>query len=221
MNAHSTGNVAKIVIVTLLLSLTLAGCKSKHTSDSDATVYIVNGIPGSTELKATTEDHTFTGPGFGANVLSLHLPAGAYSLGMSAKRSDGAISPLPPIRIHPLANHKYALIVQARRASFCPIPVSVKSNESQVTVVNATADPGAIDITVNSIVSFAAISSGSASQSTSLEPGTYEIAVLASGDLFKSLSEPVQLKLRGAKSYSLFVVGGASDHGLVTKLIEN
>ncbi len=218
-------SIVSVFAATALLSV-VAGCKSKPSSPDGPQVYVVNAIPGTSQLRMSLSGQKIlTGPGFDGAIRAYDTAPGEYTAAISAVKYTGAEVPLPvqTVRIQP--GHRYALVVglskQVQRSVYDVSDKPTKPNSALVTVVNAAPDSGAIDLSLNAIVSFASVPFAAVPSALTVPAGTYQIAALASGETYKPLTDTVEKSFKAGKSYTIFVTGSASEHGISLQTVEN
>ncbi len=217
--------MAAALLAALCLSMT-TGCKSKQSDDNSPVVYVINAIPGTSQLRMSLSGQKIlTGPGFDGAIRAFDCAPGEYTAAITALKYTGGDIPLPVQTIHIQPGHRYAYVVgtgtQAQRTIFDAADKSAKPNTATLTVVNASPDASSVDVSLNTIVSFNGVPFTGSQSANSLAPGNYQIAALASGDAYKPLTDPVAKQIKAGKSYTIFVTGSQSEHGVSLQMIEN
>jgi len=212
---------ATVVVILVIAALLITGCKTNQHSNQSH-VYVVNTIPGTSDIRANIDGSaTLTGPGFDGGITAISIDPATYSIALNATSFDGTIEVLKPLRVSAEKGRSYVLVARADRSLWAPLPPPATSaNTAELEIVNATTDVPKVDVTLNSVVSFNATSLSTPSRQIKIQPGSYQIAVLAYSDGYQPLTDPVERSLKSGKSYILFVFGNFAGSGVSTQLVE-
>jgi hypothetical protein len=201
----------------LLLSLLLpglAGCRHGQ-GPQDAYVRLINAAPGAQDLSVAVDgQRVWKHSQFRSNTGYQGLGQGSYEVSVDAQGNEGHLTGRSYLLCQKGKAYTVVAVSQGAGGTTPPIlrvfdedkDAPVPSDKSRLRFINAGGGLGPVDVLFNNIVGIGNTTFGSRSQAVVLNPGGYDVKVIATGDV-RALAGPLVLHFLPGHAYTLVVMG--------------